>query len=338
MRAAVLSGIHRIRIISTRVPRPGRGGALVRVRAVGVCRSDVHYYLTGRIGNQVIRRWPQTLGHEAAGEVVRVGPGVRGLKAGDRVAIEPATPCGECAFCRSGRGNICPRVGFLGMPGYPGALAEYLVMPVKNLEKLPRRISYEEGVALEPGSIGLHAVKLAGRLPREALVVGSGPVGLSVVAALRARGVRVTACDLIPGRLAVARKMGAARTVRVVRPGAAPAGMSGRFGLVFEAGGTASALDLAILTAAPGGKAVLIGIMEDDHTPVNLHAARRKELAMLNVRRSNGETGEAIRMLGAGRLKLAPMVTHRFGLDGTAKAFRMAENYSGGIVKAVICP
>ena len=337
MQAAVLGGVGRVRLVSLPIPRPGRGEVLVRVRAVGVCRSDVHYYRTGRIGNQVIRRWPQTLGHEAAGEVAFAGPGVRGFKPGDRVAIEPATPCGKCVHCRAGRGNICPRVGFLGMPGHPGALAEYLVMPAGNLERLPEGISFEEGVALEPMAIGLHAVRLAGRLPREAAVVGVGPVRLAVLAALRCRGVRATVFDYLPARLGVARRMKASRTVRVGRRGSAR-GLAGKFALVFEAGGTPEAVSLALELAAPGGTVLLIGIQEGNRTVLDLHVARRKELAILNVRRSNGETREAIRLLSAGKLDLKPMVTHRTPLADAAKVFRMVDGYRDGVVKAVILP
>jgi len=380
MRAAVLAGIRRIRVVDLPVPRPGRGQVLVRVRAVGICRSDVHYYRTGRIGNQVIRRWPQLLGHEAAGEVAFAGPDVNGFRPGDRVAIEPATPCGKCRWCRAGRGNICPRVGFLGMPGQPGALAEYLVMPARNLEHLPAGISFEEGVALEPMAIGLHAVALTSRMPREAavigpstrwpgghrvlnanardahsrmrsgdrtgqlrihgevVVIGAGPVGLAVLAALRLRRARVTMLDYLASRLKVARRMGAARMISVRKDAPAASAATGKYSLVFEAGGTPDALELALELAAPGGTVGLIGIQEGNRTAVNLHLARRKELALLNVRRSNGETRDAIKMMAAGKLDLRPMVTHRAPLGETARIFRMVDGYRDGVVKAVILP
>src|SRR6185503_10736819 len=176
MQTAALTARRRIGPVAMTIPRPGRTGVLVRVRAVGICRSDLHYYMEGRIGSQVIRKYPQVLGHEPAGEVVRVGAGVRGLKPGDRVAIEPAIPCGRCAECRRGRPNICGHGRFLGMPAQPGALAEYLVMPAENLVKVARHVSFAAAAALEPMAIGLHAVSLLGRsLGRTATVVGAGP-------------------------------------------------------------------------------------------------------------------------------------------------------------------
>ncbi len=341
MRAAVLVRPRRIEV--RRVPSPpppGRGEALVRVTAVGICRSDLHYWLHGRIGSQVIRRWPQVLGHEPAGEVVRTGPGVRGLKPGDRVAIEPAVPCGRCRECRTGRHNICAQVKFLGLPGRPGALAEYLVMPAANLVKVPARVTPAETAALEPLAIGLHAVRLVGKPPRSAAIIGAGPVGLCLLAALRSGGTRVTVADFVPARLRVARRMGAAATIRISprRPMVAQATSLGDPALVFEAGGTPSAVDLALRAVRPGGKVALVGIMDGSLTPVNLHVARRKEMTILNVRRSNGELAAAARLVASGRINLQPMLTHRGGLAATARFFSLVNRRADGVIKAVIEP
>lgn len=341
MRAAVLAAPRRIVVREVAAPgAPGRGEALVRVTAVGICRSDLHYYLHGRIGSQVIRHWPQTLGHEPAGEVVALGPGVRGVKRGDRVAIEPAQPCGHCRECRSGRPNICTHHRFLGLPGSPGALAEFLVVPAANLVRVPRHVSARETAALEPLAIGLHAVRLLGRAPRTAAVVGAGPVGLCVLTALRHAGTRVTIADYLPARLAVARRMGAARVVRIA-PGRPMRDQAARFGdhpVVVEAGGTRAAVELALRAVRPGGTVALIGIMDEEATPVNLHVARRKELTIINVRRSNGELHEAARLVATGRINLKPMLTHRGGLGDTARFFALVNRRADGVVKAVVEP
>lgn len=342
MRAAMLAGPRRIRVVMVPVPRPRPGEALVRVRAVGICRSDIHYYQTGRIGDQVIRKWPQALGHEAAGEVWQVPRGARGIRVGDRVAIEPATPCGRCIHCRKGRGNICTGVKFLGMPGNPGAFAEFIAMPPKNLVRLPARATFEEGVALEPMAIGLHSVRLFGRHIPEAAVIGMGPVGLSVLAALRVEsGARVTAFDFLPYRLRAARVMGAIGVVRVSRawaPAATSIKAGRKWDFVIEAGGTEGAVELAIELAEPGGTVALIGIHDGARTPLNLHMARRKELVILNVRRSNDELGECVRMVASGKLDLSPTISHRGRLEDTDRFFGMAEKYRDGVVKAVINP
>jgi L-iditol 2-dehydrogenase len=337
MWAALLAGPRKIIARKIPVPVPRAGEALVRVRAVGICRSDIHYYRDGRIGDQVIRKWPQLLGHEAAGEAWTVPAGERRVRVGERVAIEPATPCGRCIYCRQGRGNTCPSVGFLGMPGNPGAFAEFITMRTENLVKLPARATFEEGVALEPMAIGLHAVRLFPGRIREAAVVGVGPVGLAVLAALRMEHkARVTVFDRLPGRLRVAKVMGAVAGVRV---GRGPAVLPGRkWDFVFEAGGTEGSVELSLALAAPGGGVALIGILDGARSPVNLHLARRKELVLRNVRRSNDELGECVRMVASGRLDLSPMISHRGGLEDTAKFFRLAEEYRDGVVKAVINP
>jgi L-iditol 2-dehydrogenase len=341
MRAAQLVAPRRIAIREVPAPVPKWGEVLVRVRAVGICRSDLHYYERGRIGNQVIRSWPQTLGHETAGEVAARGPGVRGLRPGDRVAVEPAVPCGRCRECRSRRGHLCRRGRFLGMPGQPGALAEFLVVPAANCVRVPPSVSDEEAAALEPLAIGLHAVRLVRRGFRSAAVVGAGPIGLCALAGARlVSGARVTACDYEPARLRIARRMGAARTVRIDprRPMAAQAGRLGEPEVVFEAGGTPEAVDLSVQAVRPGGIVALIGIMEADRTPVDLHAARRKELAILNVRRSNGELARCVRLVAARRVDLRPMLTHRGHLEDAETLFELVRRRRGGVVKAVVDP
>jgi L-iditol 2-dehydrogenase len=348
MRAARLIAPRKIAVRRAPRPVPGRGEALVRVRAVGICRSDLHYYQHGRIGDQVIRRYPQTLGHEPAGEVVAVAPGVTAVRPGDRVAVEPAVPCGLCPVCRAGLANACPRVRFLGMPGQPGALAEELALPARNLVRIPGSLTFGEAAALEPLAIAIHAIRLlaarrapAGARPREALVVGAGPVGLCVVAALAARGVRVTACDYLPGRLRAARRMGAFRVRRVAEGApmrAAARGLGRDWPHVYEAGGTPEAVALAVHAARPGGSVALIGIADGDAVPVPLHVARRKELTLVNVRRSNGELKEAARLAASGRVRLAPMLTHAGSLEDAARLFELVGRRAGGVIKAVIVP
>ncbi len=353
MRAARLRGPRRIQVMPVTRPRPGRSQVLVRVKATGVCRSDLHYYLHGKIGNQVIRRYPQTLGHEPAGQVAAVGPGVKSVRPGDRVAIDPAIACGKCPECRQSRRNICTRMKFLGMPGQQGALAEYLVMPEANLVKVPAAVTYEEAAALEPLAIGLHAVRLLAlrlggsparlgrKLLRRALVIGAGPIGLCTLAVLKLKAFHVTVCDYLPARLRIAKRMRADRTRHIVasRPMVFNAKrLAGRFDVVFEAGGTAEAVDLAIQAVRPGGTVALIGIPDGDTIPVNLHAARRKELVILNVRRSNGELAECVRLVAKKRVNLGPMLTHSGDLADTARLFDLVNRRSHGVVKAVITP
>ncbi len=342
MRAALLVAPRRIEVRVSPRPVPGKGEALVRILAVGVCRSDMHYFLHGKISGQTIKRYPQALGHEPAGIVQALGPGVSRPRVGTRVAIEPAVPCGRCVYCRRGQGNVCGGIKFLGMPGLPGALAEFLVMPAHALFEIPDNVSFPVATALEPMAIGKHAVGLVGKKRiGDALVVGAGPVGLCTLIALKLRQTRVAVADYLPERLRMARKLGADAVLRARRgaPAAATALKLGRkFDAVFEAGGTEEAVNLSLQAAAPAGTVALIGIPEGDTIRINPHAARRKELAVLNVRRSNNELSECIKLAGAGKIDLAPMITHAGGLSAAQRIFAMAAGYRGGVIKAVILP
>src|SRR5579864_899114 len=163
MKIAVLTGIRTLEIRD--VPEPELSDAhsvLLRVAAVGVCGSDVHYYTTGRIGSQAVT-YPERIGHECAGTVTAVGSMVAGLEAGQRVAIDPLISCGRCDQCRSGRPHTCREQSFLGCPGQaPGALAEYLTIPARCCYPIPDSMSWAEAALVEPLSIGLHAQRLAG--------------------------------------------------------------------------------------------------------------------------------------------------------------------------------
>ncbi|MCM8757057.1 MAG: alcohol dehydrogenase catalytic domain-containing protein, partial [Candidatus Omnitrophica bacterium] len=154
---------------------------LIQVKCVGICGSDVHYFLHGRIGDQIVRE-RIILGHELAGQVVQVGPRVTKVKKGDRVAVEPGISCGQCSQCHQGKPNLCSRVIFLGTPPVDGALREFLVMPEGNVIKLPEQLSYREGALAEPLAIGVYAVGLSRFKPGQTVaVIGAGPIGLSVI-------------------------------------------------------------------------------------------------------------------------------------------------------------
>jgi L-idonate 5-dehydrogenase len=228
------------------------------------------------------------------------------------------------------------------MPGQPGAFAEFLRRPVESLVRIPPSVSDAEAAALEPLAIGVHAVRLLGRSPvRRAAVIGCGPVGLCALAALRAlKGSRIVAGDVEPARLRAACRMGAVGTVRVsrARPMRDQAARFGAPPVVVEAGGTAASLDLAIHAAAPGGTVLVIGIMDGFAVPVDLHAARRKELTLINVRRSNGELPLALRLVASGRVDLRPMLTHQGGFADAQRLFRLVDRRGDGAIKAVLVP
>lgn len=339
MRSAVLSGPRRIELVEVPTPRPGPGEVLVRLRAVGVCGSDVHYYADGRIGDAVVE-YPFVLGHEPAGEVAAVGPGVEGLAAGDRVALEPAFPCGICPICRRGRPNCCPQVRFLGTPPVGGVFEEYHLFQAEQCVPLPEGISFEAAACLEPMAVALHAVNLARlELGARVAVMGGGPIGILTAVAARLAGASFVALtEPIPERRALAAKFG---VDLVLDPFAGDARAeirraAGTIDAAFEAAGTQEAVDDATLVAGPGGTAVIIGIPAAERISLRAHDVRRKELKILMARRSNHTLEPAIRLMRAGRIDPGAIVTHRFPLDQLPRAMELAHAYEDGVLKAMV--
>ena len=260
---------------------------------MGVCGSDVHYYLHGRIGDQIVQ-YPGSVGHECAGTVVEAGPEATNVAAGDRVFIDPAIACGACDQCRRGRANTCRRLQFMGCPGgVPGAAAEYAVMPAENCFPIPPSLPLETAVLIEPLCVGLHAVRLGGVARGMRLVIfGAGPIGLSVLVAAKATApCTVYVTDLLDERLAVARQCGAdwtgnARDAAALHALAAaePEGVE----LVFECSGDPACIDAGQRLLAPGGMLLLVGIPAGEQVGFDPHHMRREELTMKAVRRQRG--------------------------------------------------
>jgi L-iditol 2-dehydrogenase len=204
MKALRLHGPGDLRLADEPAPTPGPGEVLVRVTAVGICGSDLHWYDESAIGDAVLTR-PLVLGHEAAGVIVD------GPRAGQRVALDPQVPCGACDTCAAGRGHLCPRVRFLGHSVTDGAMRELLAWPAANLVPLPDGIDDAAGAMLEPLGVGIHALRLARVRPGDSVgVFGCGPIGLLLIQLARAAGATtIVATDRLPHRVAAARRLGA---------------------------------------------------------------------------------------------------------------------------------
>lgn len=336
MKAALLTGVRQMELRD--VPDPeltNPRDVLLKVDAVGVCGSDLHYYTIGRIGSQIVN-YPQRIGHECAGTIVAVGREVKGLEPGHKVAVDPLASCGQCDLCRSGRANICRHQSFLGCPGQaPGALAEYLVMPAACCYPVPGSISSAETVVMEPFSIGLYAQRVA-NLQRAAkiAILGSGPIGLCVLLACRAAAQCTTyMTDLIDDRLALARRCGADWTGH---PPQIDHVESLGMDFVFECAGKQETLDQAVELLKPGGTLLIVGIPEEDRVSFSIHTLRRKEIRLINVRRQNNCTAPAIQLVARGKVNLAPLVTHHFSLTEAKQAHDLVAEYRDGVVKAII--
>lgn len=199
---------HKLKSVEAPVYAPKSGEVLVHVKATGICGSDVHFWKHGCIGSLVFEG-DCIIGHEAAGVVIRCGEGVKDLKPGDRVAIEPGVPCGECFLCLEGRYNLCEDVEFAGVYPYAGTLQRYKIHPAKWLHKFPDNVSFAEGALLEPLSVALHGINTARiTIGTPVVVCGAGPIGLLALAGARASGAHpIVITDVEPKRLAFAKEV-----------------------------------------------------------------------------------------------------------------------------------
>lgn len=314
---------------------------LLKVNVVGVCGSDVHYYETGRIGSQVVE-YPYIVGHECAATVEAVGSAVSSVKVGDEIVVDPAAWCDECDQCRMGRENTCRNLSFLGTPGQgPGCLSEYIVMPEKSCFATNGAITLEQGALCEPFAIGVYAVQRSGIQSGGKIgILGSGPIGLSCMAAAKAQGAEtIYMTDKIEERLAVATRSGAVWTGNPDKEsivdsitGFEPLGID----VVYECAGQPETIDEAVEILRPGGTIMLIGIPREDRVSFAIDKIRRKEITIINVRRQNDCTQKAIDLVASKKADVDFMVTHRFGMAQAKEAFDLVADYRDGVVKAMI--
>ncbi len=329
--AAVMTELGTIVIEERPDPEPGPHEAVVRTEAVGVCGSDTAYYTVGRIGDYVVDG-PIILGHEVAGQVVQLGSEVTNVAVGDRVAIEPGTPCRNCRECMAGRYHLCPDLVFLATPPYHGALIQRMTIDARNLYPIPDSMTYEEGALLEPLSVGIWGCKRAGlQAGDDVLVTGAGPVGLLAAASARALGAGgVTVTDVSEFRLDLASSMGfnAEHTDTPTED---------EFDVLLECSGAPGVLGQAMRRLRPAGRAAMIGMSKEEAIGLPLSQLNVNELTLSLVNRYNHTWPLAIELVSSGRIDVAPLVTHHFPLAESADALMLSSRVSDSI-KAVIHP
>ena len=326
--AAVLHGPGDVRIEDIGAPAPASGQVLVQVAAIGICGSDVHYYDHGRIGPFVVER-PMVLGHESAGRIVAVGPGVDPARVGQRVALEPGVPCGRCAQCRAGRYNLCPEVVFFATPPVDGSIAQFVALDAAFAHPVPEPLSDVEAAMAEPVSVGIWAARKAAITAGDrVLVTGAGPVGLFAAQVAKALGARtVVVTDLVPQRLAVARELG----LRAV-----PAGelLTELFDVLLECSGSAKALESALTRVDRAGRVVLVG-MGADAIPLPVPLIQNREIWLTGTFRYANTYPTALDLIATGAVRVGPIVTHQFSLTQTEQALLIARQDPTAL-KAVI--
>ncbi len=341
MLAARLHRAFDLKIEEMPVPAPGEGEVLLGIKAVGVCGSDVHHYAEGGIGDEVVKE-PLVLGHEFAAVVEELGPGVEGLKVGDRVAVEPGRSCGLCEYCKQGNPNLCPDVRFCGSPPYDGAFRQYMAYPADYIFPLPSEVDYAQGAMLEPLGVAIHSVNLGKlRVGDTVAVLGCGPIGLLTIEMARLSGAsQIFATDLLPYRLEAAQKLGATTVFNAGEQDVVAAILASTKGrgvdVSFEAAGAPETPQQAAVVVKRGGRVILIGIPSDDETYFQASTVRRKGLTIKLVRRMKFTYPRAIDLAARGMVDLSSLITHRFPLERTGEALELVRNYADGVIKALV--
>ena len=341
IKAAVMHGIDDVRIEEVDFPQMKAGEVLIKMKSVGVCGSDVHYYKHGKIGDYVVNQ-PIILGHECAGEIVEVADDVKNFKPGDRVAVEPGYTCRKCVYCKTGRYNLCPDVTFMATPPIDGAYIEYVAWPSDFVFHLPDNMTYDHGALMEPLAVGMHAVRRSRLKPGEpVLVLGAGTIGLVTILSAKAAGAgEIIVADLEDVRLNMAQKLGATKIINAGQENVLEVikDFTHGFGMevVYETAGSVPTTQQTIDLAARGGRIVWVGLAGEDRFPMPVLQAIDKELDIMGIFRYANVYPYAIQLVSTGRMNIDPLVTHRYNLENVKEALEVAYERRDGAVKVMV--
>ncbi|TFK29381.1 xylitol dehydrogenase [Coprinopsis marcescibilis] len=358
----VLQAIETVVFEQRPIPEVTGSEVLVEVKKTGICGSDVHYLVHGRIGD-FICNGPMVLGHESSGIVSKVGPKVKHLKVGDRVALEPGATCRVCDACKIGKYELCPDIVFAATPPYDGTLGRYYKLPADLAYPLPDNVTLEDGAMMEPLSVGVHSVSnLGGFKANQSIVVfGCGPVGLLCMAVAKALGAaRVVAVDIVPERLEFAKSYAATDSFLPLKAleGESRVDYSrrnaealksalgitergpGSINLVIDASGAEVSIQTGLHVVGSGGTFVQVG-MGNPNVTIDIGVLITKEVVYKgSFRYGPGDYPFAIGLVASGKVDLKPLVTHRFKFEDAPTAFnatRKGKSDDGkGVIKVVI--
>ncbi|MEA4898559.1 zinc-binding dehydrogenase [Bacillota bacterium Meth-B3] len=321
-------------------PAPGAGEVLIKVRACGICGSDVHGWL-GKTGRRIP---PMTMGHEFAGEIAAVGAGVDAWKAGDGVVVQPINFCGECVNCRGGMTNMCLNKKFFGVLTVDGAMAEYVAVPQKLLYRLPEGCSYETGAMAEPYAVAYGSVaKCGGIAGKDVLIVGAGMIGLCILQMVKLHNPKsVTVADLSDRRLKKALDLGADFVINSAKEDALARIADCTDGLMMdlsiEAVGVEPTANLSVKALKVAGTAVWVG-MSQREMQINMQdivCSARSVVGSFNY--THEEFGEVVALLGSGRLATGELLSRVVTLPEAPQAFRDLLENPDDLLKIVIDP
>jgi L-iditol 2-dehydrogenase len=340
-KAIFMSGTNEMVWKDVPVPTLRDNDVLIKVEVVGICGSDVHYYTHGRIGDFIVNG-DFILGHECAGEVIEVGSGVKTLKVGDRVALEPGKTCGKCEPCKTGRYNLCAEVEFFATPPYHGTLTNYVAHPEDMCFKLPENVSNVEGALVEPLAVGLHATSLGEvKLGDTVVIYGSGCIGLVTLLSAKARGAaKIIVIDVLENRLKTASKLGATHVINPMETDGIKAIMEITEGkgaeVVIETAGAVVTLKQTVDVLKIGGTIVLVGMTPKDEVEFNFMKLMGKEGVIRPIFRYRNLYPLAINAIASGTINVKDIVSHEFDFNESKEAFDFVVNNAKDVVKAVI--
>ncbi|XP_043718313.1 sorbitol dehydrogenase [Telopea speciosissima] len=321
--AAWLLGVNNLKIQPFKLPPIGPHDVRVRIKAVGICGSDVHYLKTMSCAGFIVKE-PMVIGHECAGIIEETGSEVKHVVVGDRVALEPGISCWRCNLCKEGSYNLCPEMKFFATPPVHGSLANQVVHPADLCFKLPDNVSLEEGAMCEPLSVGVHACRRANIGPeKNVLIMGAGPIGLVTMLAARAFGApRIVIVDVDDNRLSVAKKLGADEIVKVsinIQDTAEEVvqinkAMGTGVDVTFDCAGFNKTMSTALGATRAGGKVCLVGMGHSEMT-VPLTPAAAREVDIIGIFRYKNTWPLCLEFLSSGKIDVKPLITHRFGFS-----------------------
>ncbi|KAK3775045.1 hypothetical protein RRG08_048256 [Elysia crispata] len=337
----VLHGTNDLRLEERPIPESGPEEVQISIRSVGLCGSDVSYWQKGRIGSLVVTKH-MVLGHEPSGVVTKLGSRVNNLMVGDRVAVEPNRPCGTCYYCKRGRYNICADLHYLATPPQDGCITRYFCHPARFVYWLPDNLSFDEGALAQPLALGFYGCERGGlKVGHYLLVTGAGPMGMSTVLAAKASGAcKICVTDIIESRLDFIRKIGADVTVlapededpevtakRIVEL------MEKEPDVSIECSGSESGINTAVHSTRPTGTVVQVGIGRIS-TQIPLTMGTLRELNIVGSSRFANNYETVLEAISIGRVNVKQLVTHRFPLEESLKAYTATLNREG--VKVIV--
>jgi L-iditol 2-dehydrogenase len=341
-RVAVLQGLSEVSVEDRQMPVPGDYEALIKIEAVGVCGSDVHYYKHGRIGQRQVQ-YPHVQGHECAGTVIEIGSEVNQLRPGDRVVIEPGVACGTCQFCKEGRYNLCKNMVFISTPPYEGAFAKYISHSERFVHKIPDELDFTTAALAEPLAVGMHVMNRAVVKPDDTVIItGMGPVGLLMVLAARAYGVRnILVSDVEDFRLELAKSIGATHTFNAKNGSTEAQILKEGFtnvDIFIDTSGNDKVVYDAINVIERGGKLVLVGFPQGEESTFNFISLLQKEVDIISIYRYRNVFPSAIKVLEDYSEEAKKIVTHEFSLEEISHAMEQGALFPNETGKVMVYP